>query len=206
MPTNNQQYIEDCQRTLSSEFHGELATSDEVVIVITDLIDAGKKLDLIKKALFYGKSLNSKSASEYSANYLFAHLDKTIVHGIIGKATETIELLEALIEAALNETEIDLVNIKEEVGDGFWYDAILAKACGFTFEEAQQTNIAKLKARYPEKFTSENAEKRDLDKEREILEQTQVCEDCGSAKLKPCGLEGLIQCEDCGGIDEILEK
>jgi hypothetical protein len=38
-----------------------------------------------------------------------------------------------------------------------------------TFEEAMATNIAKLQARYPQKFTLDNAVNRDLEKERDIL-------------------------------------
>jgi hypothetical protein len=37
-------------------------------------------------------------------------------------------------------------------------------------EEMLQRNIDKLKARYPEKFTQENALNRNLDVERQILE------------------------------------
>jgi hypothetical protein len=37
-------------------------------------------------------------------------------------------------------------------------------------EELLQTNIDKLKARYPEKFTENDALNRDLNKERNILE------------------------------------
>lgn len=39
-----------------------------------------------------------------------------------------------------------------------------------TFEEALDRNIAKLKARFPDKFTEEAALNRDLKKERQILE------------------------------------
>lgn len=42
--------------------------------------------------------------------------------------------------------------------------------CDSTTSNVQETNIAKLKARYPEKFTEECAESRDLEKERIILE------------------------------------
>ena len=65
---------------------------------------------------------------------------------------------------------IDLVNVAEELGDIFWYAALIAKEAGLTFEEIQAKNIAKLKARYPEKFDDVLAENRDLEKERKILE------------------------------------
>lgn len=41
---------------------------------------------------------------------------------------------------------------------------------GFIFEDSLQRNIEKLLARFPDKFTQENALNRDLDKERKILE------------------------------------
>jgi ribosomal protein S17E len=39
-----------------------------------------------------------------------------------------------------------------------------------TFEEEQDRVIRKLKARYPDKFTNENANNRDLITERKVLE------------------------------------
>lgn len=41
----------------------------------------------------------------------------------------------------------------------------------FTYEDSLQRNIDKLQARYPEKFTSDKALNRDLEKERKILEK-----------------------------------
>jgi hypothetical protein len=41
---------------------------------------------------------------------------------------------------------------------------------GFSFEESMEKNLAKLKARYPQKFTGDNALNRDLDNERATLE------------------------------------
>ena len=45
----------------------------------------------------------------------------------------------------------------------------IAKELEFTLEEVAETNINKLKARYPNKFTSEDALNRDLDTEYKIL-------------------------------------
>ena len=41
---------------------------------------------------------------------------------------------------------------------------------GIVMHDALQRNVDKLKARYPEGFTSENALNRDLDTERQVLE------------------------------------
>jgi hypothetical protein len=64
----------------------------------------------------------------------------------------------------------DAVNLIEECGDVQWYEAMLCRALGTDFDTVQRTNIAKLKARFPDKFTEESANNRDLEIERSILE------------------------------------
>ena len=93
-----------------------------------------------------------------------------LVHGIDGCVTEAGELADAMKRHIFYGKELDLVNLKEEVGDVMWYLAILVDELGTSFEELAEININKLKSRYPNKFTSEDALNRDLDKERQILE------------------------------------
>ena len=105
-----------------------------------------------------------------------------VEHGILGIATEAGELLDALKKGKYYGKPLDPVNIKEESGDLFWYLALICKAYGWTFEEIQQQNIAKLKARYPDKFTQDKALARDLPKERKVLESTMRIDDIRSAE------------------------
>ena len=65
---------------------------------------------------------------------------------------------------------IDMVNIKEEIGDVLYYLAILMDEIGTDFATEQERVIAKLRVRYPEKFTTKHATERDLIKERDALE------------------------------------
>ena len=95
---------------------------------------------------------------------------KRLLHAGIGLSTEAGEFLDALKKHIFYGKELDKVNLAEEMGDLFWYMAIVADELGFEFEEVMEKNIAKLKARYGEKFTEEAAEKRDLNREREILD------------------------------------
>ena len=92
------------------------------------------------------------------------------LHGAIGVATEAGELLDAVKKALFYGKPVDETNILEECGDILWYMAAIADHYGFTFEQAMERNIAKLKKRYPEKFTEEFAEHRDLTSERKALE------------------------------------
>lgn len=96
---------------------------------------------------------------------------KRLLHAGIGISTEAGEFLDALKKHIFYGKELDKVNLAEEMGDLFWYMAIVADELGFEFEEVMEKNITKLKARYGDKFSEEKAENRDLDKEREILEE-----------------------------------
>ena len=94
-----------------------------------------------------------------------------LLHAGIGLATESGEFLDALKKSIFYGKELDRVNLKEEIGDLLWYCAIALDELDGDFESVMATNIAKLKARFPNKFTEEDAENRNLDKEREILEK-----------------------------------
>jgi NTP pyrophosphatase (non-canonical NTP hydrolase) len=93
-----------------------------------------------------------------------------ILHAAMGLSTEAGELLDAVKKHLMYGKPLDIVNLKEEAADCFWYIAILADTLGFSFEEIQERNIAKLKTRFGDKFTEHAANNRDLQKEREILE------------------------------------
>ena len=93
-----------------------------------------------------------------------------LLHASMGLVTEAGEFQDMLKKHVFYGKPLDEVNLKEEIGDVLWYCAIALEALGTDFESVMQTNIDKLKARYPEKFTEEKAENRNLNKEREILE------------------------------------
>lgn len=93
-----------------------------------------------------------------------------LLHSCIGLCTEAGEALDALKKHLYYGKKLDKVNLKEEMGDLFWYLAIMADSLDIEFEEIMIKNINKLKARYGEKFSEDKAINRDLDTEREILE------------------------------------
>lgn len=96
--------------------------------------------------------------------------NQRLLHAGIGLATEAGEFLDALKKHVFYGKDLDTVNLSEELGDVFWYCAIIADQLGVDFSEVMEKNISKLKARYGDKFTEERANQRDLDTEREILE------------------------------------
>lgn len=100
-----------------------------------------------------------------------SRLKSRLLHGAIGLCTEAGELQDALKKHLIYGKSLDVVNVLEEAQDCLWYLAVILHACGSSFEDAFERNIAKLHARFPDKFTEDKALNRDLDAEREALEK-----------------------------------
>lgn len=94
-----------------------------------------------------------------------------LLHAAIGLATESGEVLDQLKKVAFYGKPLDKVNLAEEMGDLFWYMAIMADTLGVSFSDIMAKNIAKLKQRYGSKFTEDAALHRDIPAERAILEE-----------------------------------
>lgn len=92
------------------------------------------------------------------------------LHACLGLMSETGEIADALKKHIVYGKELDLINLMEEGGDQSWYVALLLSAVKKGFEEAMEKNIAKLKLRFGDKFTTAAATVRDLDAERKVLE------------------------------------
>ncbi len=182
--TDLNQFVSDAIRT---ESHIDKVITNGTILegILMSLIAAGNALDVVKKSVFYNKPLDEDRLHELSQTAeIYAQqisprnrgpvqnefdVDPRLFHAIIGIATESTELLEAL-NHALQGNELDLVNVREELGDINWYEAIALDTLDADFDSVLNTVIAKLKARYPEKFTVEDAINRDLVTERNILE------------------------------------
>lgn len=93
-----------------------------------------------------------------------------LLHAGMGMATEAGEFIDALKKHLFYGKPLDRVNLAEEVGDLLWYCALALDELGVDFDSVLETNIKKLSARYPEKFTEHHAENRNLEVERNILE------------------------------------
>lgn len=109
-----------------------------------------------------------KEAFKTNANLGDKDLDN--YHMIFGMFTEVAELADVFKKNMAYGKPIDWVNVKEEIFDLAWYIAGFCEFNDIDFEKGLDTNIKKLRARYPERFSKEKAIKRDLDVEREILE------------------------------------
>jgi NTP pyrophosphatase (non-canonical NTP hydrolase) len=92
-----------------------------------------------------------------------------LLHFTLGLLTETGEFADGLKKCLFYGKPLDKTNLKEEFGDLNWYLAGLADVLDgmgvCTWPEALDANIRKLKARYPNLFTEQNALHRDVKRE-----------------------------------------
>lgn len=95
-----------------------------------------------------------------------------LIHAFLGLSSEVGELADALKKHLIYGKELDQINLLEEGGDLEWYVALMLTAIKQTMTDCMERNIAKLRARYGDKFTQAAALSRDLDKERLALEGT----------------------------------
>ena len=173
-------YQKDALRTKSGLFFGERIPFS---VLIDNLVAAqmtAEDIDAVKKALYYGKNtrpedeaINRHTSINRQMRCADAPKWQDVIHGVLGVISESGEMAEALLkvmEQGSDMVEFDPVNMAEEIGDVMWYLAIMAEALDTDLETIQATNIAKLRARFPDKFTEDNALNRNLSAERAILE------------------------------------
>ena len=91
------------------------------------------------------------------------------IHMVMGITTETGEIVDPYKKHFAYGKVIDYVNVKEEIGDLMWYISNLCNLNDWNLEDILETNINKLRARYPDKFDADLAINRNLVKEKETL-------------------------------------
>jgi len=93
-----------------------------------------------------------------------------LLHASTGLNTEAGEFADAMKKHIFYGTPLDDINLIEELGDILWYIHLAADELNVSIEEIMDVNNKKLTARYGTVFSKEKATERDLDTEREILE------------------------------------
>jgi hypothetical protein len=191
------QYVSDAIRT--EKELGEIVTDvPNLKAALRLAVTVGKFVDIVKKGVIYGKPIDSDTltdaidqihdACDAFDKALFrdlpddyegevASVNARLLHSALGKYGEAGEFLEHLLHQ-LDGKPLDLVGVQEELGDDSWYSAPALDEIGKLTDTSPDTvyqsildkNIAKLKARYPDKFSLEASEGRDVAVERQILE------------------------------------
>jgi len=76
--------------------------------------------------------------------------------GIAGEAGDVASCIKKTFAHGNKEAES---GIKENLGDAFWYAAMICDFFGWDMEEVLEENIEKLKKRYPQGFSLEDAQR-----------------------------------------------
>ena len=86
-------------------------------------------------------------------------LDKkdVLINGVMGLCGESGEVIDIVKKHLAQGHELDRDKLIKELGDVAWYLAETATALDVDLEEVLAGNIAKLKARYPEGFSTERS-------------------------------------------------
>lgn len=153
-----------------------------MIIQVSQLIDQKERSSVEKKSQtlpnferitaeqFLALAMNTESNDFEAIQERLANINPRLLHAILGLATEAGELLDAIKKYIFYGKEIDMVNIAEEFGDSLWYSAIGCDSIDKSMEEIFALVINKLSARYPDRFSEDRANVRDLLKERRVLE------------------------------------
>ena len=78
-----------------------------------------------------------------------------LLMGCLGLAGESGELLDLFKKWIFHEKALDEDHAKKELGDVMWYVAEIAYSMGWDLDEVMQMNVDKLKARYPQGFSTD---------------------------------------------------
>ena len=83
-----------------------------------------------------------------------------LVWTTIGLAGEAGEVAEHIKKGIFHQHGVDADKLKKELGDVLWYVAAICETAGFDMGAIMQANIDKLKARYPNGYSSEDSQRR----------------------------------------------
>ena len=77
--------------------------------------------------------------------------------GLAGEIGEVIDIMKKHIYQG---KELDITDVIEEVGDVLWYIANFCNVNNITMDECMESNIKKLRKRFPDGFTIKDANER----------------------------------------------
>lgn len=83
-----------------------------------------------------------------------------LIEAALGLSGEVGELNDMLKKWIFHKKAVDVSHLEKEIGDICWYIAAMCEATGLSFNSVLETNIEKLKARYPQGFDTYRANHR----------------------------------------------
>lgn len=84
-----------------------------------------------------------------------------LLNAALGLCGEAGEFADSLKKHAYHGHALDTPELRKELGDVLWYVALACDALGLSMGEVMEANIAKLRRRYPDGFSSARSISRD---------------------------------------------
>ena len=175
---NYDTFVQEAKRTQSDTFDLDRLNPGLVEPTLREFIRTGENLDKLKKALYYNSQtrIDLFNRMESDENRIvpmacaYPERYKDTIHGVLGMATEAVEMVQAVYHLLYVSGWLDAVNLLEEIGDSEWYKTLLVESEDI-LGDVYETNIAKLRKRYPDTFSAyySDTQNRKLDDERGIL-------------------------------------
>ena len=80
-----------------------------------------------------------------------------LINGVMGLCGESGEVIDMVKKHLAQGHDLDREKIAKELGDVAWYLAEIATVIGYDLEDILAMNIEKLRARYPEGFSTQRS-------------------------------------------------
>ena len=93
-------------------------------------------------------AMRTCNLSNVTSSIVFSNI---VYHGVFGLTSEAGEVA-GLLQKVYQGHGFDKEHMKKELGDCMWMIAEICTALDFSLDDVMQTNIEKLKARYPDGF------------------------------------------------------
>lgn len=109
------------------------------------------------------QSLAMRTRGIFNPERKFTIVEQQLLCGSLGLCGESGEFVDAVKKFFFHEKPIPDEVLMKELGDTFWYAALICDAKGWDMDTIAGRNIEKLKQRYPEgfSFNQANCPKRD---------------------------------------------
>lgn len=184
---NVNDYKLNAARTMSNEWHLSIFDTEQLHCAIGMVTEFGEILQAIENPSSVDKVNVMEEVGDvlwylaglqrYYTDCDWEEVESTgysnLAYLVNAATVEAIEVLDAYKKFAYYGKPLKHESQKSKMYFIYRCCSDILKHTGHTMEECRQINIDKLKARFPDKFTSENANTRNLAKEREILEGKQ---------------------------------
>lgn len=147
-------YDKNAHKTIanSTQDHLDKVMTAEFISILRRFVELARTIDTYKKAAFYGRNIetfpNPGPIDQIKIKEYRDRVPFQFIHGILGIAGESGEVVELLLKALEGEEITE--DAKEELGDVLWYLTVAARANETPLADVAKFNNEKLFARWGE--------------------------------------------------------